>query len=461
MKESKYNIWVQRGEDHYVYNGVSGALLRMTAEHRAAFNGFLTGDPRADCPPSVLADLVLGRMLVNDDMDEITFLKTRYVQARDSTPSLDLTLVTSLGCNFDCPYCFEAKHSSMMNDQVCDAIVNLVRDNIPEIESLSINWFGGEPLVGKNVLLSLSDRLIAMCDEGRVKYNARIITNGYLLDKNTCAELRERRVSHAQVSLDGPPQVHNRMRPLAGGRGSFRQIVRNLHFAVDCFNVAIRINTDQSNIADTEELLQALAAEGFSDRLNVYLGQLVAIDDGAGAPSVKYSGCCMTKPEFAEAEVEFTRMATKYGFSQPSVPNPKGAPCTAVRRNDFVIGSEGELYKCYTSVGNPSEVIVNVRNYRDNNDRLHKWLKYSPFQNEECLQCIALPVCMGGCPHHAFDAMLYENRCGTFRYTHRQRVEDYVDAFNTKMNSNLLFIRSEGRAVTPNRANAEPFRVLA
>jgi uncharacterized protein len=455
MKESRYNIWIQRHGEHYVYNGVSGALLRMTAEHHTAFRRFLNDDAQTDCPPSVLADLVRGRMLLSDDTDELSFLEQRYAQGRDSTQNLALTVVTSLGCNFDCPYCFEAKHASLMNEEVQDVVVELVRDKLAEIRLLSISWFGGEPLVGKGALLSLSDRFIAMCDAANVQYEARITTNGYLLDEKTCADLLDRRVSHAQISLDGPPEVHDRMRPLANGRGTFRQIVRNLHHAVNCFDVAIRINVDRNNIVAAEELLHLLAAEGFSGKLQVYLGQLVAINDGVDAPSAGYGGRCLGNSQFADAELEFNRMATRYGFSRASLPNPRAAPCTAVRVNEFVIGSEGELYKCYSSIGNPLEVIGNVTQYRDTDSRAHKWLKYNPFQNAECRQCIALPVCMGGCAHHAFDIMQYENRCGSFRYTHGQRVEDYVDAFNRESNSTVAYARVQGGQVT-----AEPFRIL-
>src|SRR5215469_12791610 len=104
MKESRYNIWIRRGQESYVYNGVSGGLLRMSARDEAAFRAFLIDESRADCSPSVLENLVRGRMLLNEATDELTFLEQRYAQNRDNTDVLALTLVTSLGCNFDCPY---------------------------------------------------------------------------------------------------------------------------------------------------------------------------------------------------------------------------------------------------------------------------------------------------------------------------------------------------------------------
>ena len=102
--------------------------------------------------------------------------------------------------------------------------------------------------------------------------------------------------------------------------------------------------------------------------------------------------------------------------------------CTAVRENELVIGSDGELYKCVESVGNPNEVIGTIFDYADLNGRLRKWLAYDPFSDEECLSCIALPVCMGGCAHHAMDPRLSANRCDTFRWNYREQVQRFVDA---------------------------------
>ena len=429
MTESRYNVWVERDDDHYVYNGVSGALLRVPAEGLGALQTHMSGDQHADsaCSPALLADLIRGRMLVRDGFDELAFLAGRYRASRLNTDHFALTIVTSLGCNFDCPYCFEAKHPSIMNPEVQQAVLQVLDDKLPSLRSFSVMWYGGEPLVGKRPLLALSDAFIERCDRGGVNYSANIITNGSLLDEETCAQLRDRRVAHAQVTLDGPPAIHDRMRPTVGGRGTFWGIVKNLHHATDYLGVAVRVNVDRDNYGHTEELLQILASEGFVGKLSVYLGHLVGVDDGVPAPSATYQGHCFTNLGFARAQEEFADLAARYGFATPSLPTPMGTPCTAVRVNELVVGSKGELYKCFESVGNRLEVIGDIRHYQEPNGRLEKWLKYDPFADGECRGCIALPVCMGGCAHHAMDPKMYDNRCDTFRHTYREQVLRFVD----------------------------------
>jgi uncharacterized protein len=99
-----------------------------------------------------------------------------------------------------------------------------------------------------------------------------------------------------------------------------------------------------------------------------------------------------------------------------------------MRANELVVGAGGELYKCWESVGDPQEVIGHISSWRDPNDRILKWLTYDPFTDEECRSCPALPVCMGGCAHHAMQAKLRDSRCSTFRYTQVEQVDEYVSA---------------------------------
>jgi uncharacterized protein len=41
MKESRYNVWVDRGDAAYVFNGVSGALLRVAKKDYSAVRRYL------------------------------------------------------------------------------------------------------------------------------------------------------------------------------------------------------------------------------------------------------------------------------------------------------------------------------------------------------------------------------------------------------------------------------------
>jgi uncharacterized protein len=231
----------------------------------------------------------------------------------------------------------------------------------------------------------------------------------------------------AQVCLDGPPEVHDRMRPRVGGGSTFWHIVENIHTAVDHLRVTVRMNVDSDNFVSAESLLRILADEGFGGKINLAIGQIVAVDDGAPAPSTQYGTRCFSRGEFAAAEREFATLTREYGFDGPSLPDPIGTPCTAVRANEVVVGSDGELYKCWESVGNPRESTGHIADRHQPNSRWARWISYDPFTDQECRECVALPVCMGGCAHHGMNLLRYEDRCDTFRYSYRQSVEDFID----------------------------------
>jgi hypothetical protein len=111
----------------------------------------------------------------------------------------------------------------------------------------------------------------------------------------------------------------------------------------------VRINVDRENLAHAEQLLQILADEGLAGKISLYIAQLVGVDNG------------------------LTALATRYGFATSSLPKPLGAPCTAVRVNELVVGSKGELYKCFESVGTRLEVIGDIRRYQEPNGCLENW----------------------------------------------------------------------------------------
>jgi uncharacterized protein len=427
MKESRYNIWTDYGGAKYLYNGVSGALLRVPTTEYDAVQRFLSAtDPSPECSTGLLKNMAVGRMLIPDDADELDLLEKRYRVSRNDLTHFALTIVTSLGCNFDCPYCFEDKHPSIMDDEVQRLVIEALDDQLPKIAGFKVSWYGGEPLVGKRALLALSDAFIERCDGAGVNYGADIITNGYLLTKQTCEQLRDRRIAGAQITLDGPPEIHNRMRPRVGGGGSFWEIVENLHYAAECFEVTVRVNLSTENYEHAETLFQILVDEGLADKVAVYPGQIISVDDGAPAPSRTYQPRCFPRPEFARVERAFLATAARYSLTSSMLPKPKGTPCTAVRANELIVGSKGELYKCWESVGNALEVVGHIREYQQQNGRLQKWLKYDPFADQECRSCVALPGCMGGCAHHSLVDGLHDNRCDTFRYTYREQVDDYV-----------------------------------
>ncbi len=331
MRWSAYNIWVDRHPTRYVFNVLSGRFLSLSTERYERVQRWLDTGETDGLEEHVLRGLTEHRVLISEDVDELRVLKGRWNIGGHDPRRLGLTVVTSLGCNFDCGYCFEDKHPSLLSAEAQRGVLDLVRGSAGHLEHLDVTWFGGEPLLGKRSLLALSDELIEICDANGIDYSADIITNGWYLDEATARELKDRRVTSAQITIDGPADVHDRMRPHVNGGGTFERIIANLHQAVEHLDVRVRVSLDRHSAGRVEELFERFVAEGLAGRIAVYPGHLIGYDHNPAAPSASYGGC-FSGPEFARAELEFADLARSMGLAHGvDTPTPVHRPCTAVR----------------------------------------------------------------------------------------------------------------------------------
>lgn len=323
--------------------------------------------------------------------------------------------------------CPQTAHARPAYPDETSRLVDHVALRADGLKTLQVHWLGGEPLMARRQLVELSGRFLEVSRAHSVLYFANITTNGYLLTGPVSEELLGVGITHAQVCLDGTPSTHDRMRPLASGRGTFWQILQNVEESSQILDVTVRVNVDANNFDTTDELLDLLASRGLQDRITIYAGQLVKVDDDAPipTPSATYPSPCFTGPEFASREVAFLRNAAHKGFNRPALPGPIATPCTAVREDEFVVGSDGELYKCWENVGNKRKTVGSILDGQGLGTAkpIKEWSGYSPFEDGECLECIALPSCMGGCLHHYNDPRLRHSRCSTFRDNHLAQVE--------------------------------------
>lgn len=424
---SRYNVWAEVGDEAAVFNGMTGSFSRMTVAERVRVEAFVERGATGEGIDALLTDLVARRVIITDQVDELAELRRRYDDDRWRSDALGLTVVTSLGCNFACPYCFEDKHPSVLKPEVADAIVGIVGESLPSIGRLSVTWMGGEPLLGKDQLLALSERLIDVCRRHDKEYRASIITNGWYLDGATAAALAAARVDSTQVTIDGPPDVHDRTRPHATGGPTYERIVANLGEAADHLDIHVRVNVDTTNAHRVDELLALLAAEGLADRIRVGLGRITDATGNPSSPVASYGPACLTASQFGELELALTARAEAYGFAAPSPPRPIGSPCTAVRSKEIVVGADGEMWKCWDDIGAPDQVIGTVFDYTVTNELLDPWLSYHPADEAQCSTCIAMPVCQGGCAHHHFNSDDPEARCGAFRHNHVGRITQVLE----------------------------------
>lgn len=67
--------------------------------------------------------------------------------------------------------------------------------------------------------------------------------------------------------------------------------------------------------------------------------------------------------------------------------------------NYFVVGPEGELYKCWNDIGDKDSIVGNVLDDKITNyDLLSRYLGGPTMSDDpKCVNCKLYPICNGGC----------------------------------------------------------------
>ena len=399
---SRYNIPIPLKDGRrLVYNSLTQAMAVWEAEDVRAYDQILAGEEGFD--RKRYKDLLHGGFIVSEAVDELKLLEEQYAKARFNTQNVVLTIAPTMACNFACDYCFQGqdKPHQTMTPEVQDAIIAMLDRAAPQVKTVGVTWYGGEPLVRLKVIEALSDRIIALCKAKGLTYTGSIVTNGYLLTADAAKSLASRGVTWVQVTLDGTPEYHDKRRYLLGGKGSFERIVENVKSFIDDvpMAVSIRVNIDDRNSRDIHQLLDYLAAQGLGGKknLNVYFAPVEATTEGCHI----VEDVTMAKSRYGKLEADLYAHAHALGLTPLPFPPRFHGNCGAVRPSSVVILPDGVLHKCWDTVSWPEKAVGTVFDLPAvmQNELMQKWLRWTPFDNATCKNCKILPNCAGSCAY--------------------------------------------------------------
>ena len=435
MKKSNYNKFLNIDNGKRIaFNSMTCALAEVDENFFAIYENIekLEYNSLDEEQRKLVNSMLEGNYIVRDEVDELKMIQYRHFRSKFAEDTLSLTIAPTLECNFACPYCYEIPKKGMMSGEIQDAIIEVIKKRSKKIKKLSICWYGGEPLLAQNSILSLSDKMIRICKDNEIEYSAFMVTNGYLLNDEILNKLKDCKVTDYQITVDVPPLIHNQRRKFAGcDCDTYKKIIENIKLLlVKELNPLIRVNVDSTNAHYVDELLELLKKE---DLLNVkiYFGHV---------RGEEYYGCsskstCMNCQEYAEFDFKYSKILKEKGFLSASdfYPTLKSNYCGADNSNAFVIDSEGNMYKCWNDVGIENLAIANVLNEEKIDDLKYmnniNYLLWTPFDYRECKECWLLPVCMGGCP---WNGMHKGNKpeCEKWKYIIEKSLINKYDIYN-------------------------------
>ncbi|HUW19847.1 MAG TPA: radical SAM protein [Sedimentisphaerales bacterium] len=455
IKPSIYNWRFAYSEQYDIwFNGFTEAAILTDRKTSANVQKVLNTEPLSEsADPLVLQQsrlftnlLCAAGFVVDSNFDESEALRVRHIAGRISKDSrIGLTIAPTMDCNLACPYCYAYKQAdSHMNFRTRDGVIAFVEKLIQfnKAEFLSVSWVGGEPLVAFDVMKELIDAFLDICESNDCSYSHYLTTNGILLDQEIIRDLTEGPVplSRIQITLDGPRDIHDAKRKFKTGEGTYDCIIKKLELLRGKCHVDVRINVDNKLTCDqAAEVINELHSRnmvGFfqEKRMGYYLAPIAA----STAKCASQGPVCFNRAEFAEFAKAVYKKAG-HGFMLAGFPQTKPLYCGMLSRNSYAIDSEGRLTKCWEAMGNPDRCIGHISEPVNLNSKvLREWLLHDPLtDNNRCIKCRYLPICMGGCPELVMTQGWSQEVCDHIKWDLEERLWNATKIYLTLTKHNL------------------------
>ncbi|MED4351255.1 radical SAM protein [Schinkia azotoformans] len=434
---SRYNAMSQADNGELIlYNSYSGAIASFTVDEKPIVLSALKREGISGDLTETLQPLVESGFLVGDNVDEDA--RARFLhQSLHRTDTMHLIVMPTEACNFRCTYCYQTFPQGNMKPEIREGVKQFIAQKGHSLQNLSISWFGGEPMLAFDVIGELSKSILDTVREHNISYTAEMTTNGYFLTPEKFRSLLSWNVRRFMITLDGMKEFHDSRRFLAGGGETFDTILGNLKAMKEIdeeFEIYIRINFDEDNLGNIQPFLDFLGDQfGHDSRFQTFCRP---VGRWGGENDDDLPIC---DHRVAETKIwEFTEYGLDKGLGMSSIIEsaimPSGSVCYAAKPHSFVIGADGQLYKCTCSFNeefNHVGQLLPDGTMDIDYDKVAFWVTGGEDKDTGCQACFFRPACQGNhCP-------LYRIRTGkrpcTFEKKKIKQVLRLIWKQNTKL----------------------------
>ncbi len=315
-------------------------------------------------------------------------------------------------CNLACRYCFAGEgeyhgRRALMSFEVGKAALDFLIANSGNRHNLEVDFFGGEPLMNFEVVR----QLVAYGREQEKIHDKHfrftLTTNGVLLDDEVM-DFINREMDNVVLSTDGRREVHDRMRPFRGGRGSYDLVMPKFLKLAESRGQKryyVRGTFTHENTDFAEDVL-SLADYGFEQ---------ISVEPVVAPADAPYA---ITADDLPRIFDEYDRLAAEmvrreregrgFNFFHFMI-DLSGGPCVAKRLSGCGSGTEylavtpwGDLYPCHQFVGEEAFLMGNVRDGVTRTDIRDAFKACNVYTKEKCSRCFARFYCSGGCAANAY-----------------------------------------------------------
>lgn len=393
MRTSNYNIFINSDRGVLVFNALTDSYVFVNDDEAK----FLK--TREFISSGIFESERIKRfqdagILVKDDFNELAYLKHIYSKEMHESDVFDLTILPTLDCNVRCWYCFENKNvgsriTPSVKGNILLFIQNIIKDR-PYIKEISIDLFGGEPLLHYEEDLDDFLHQIKNVIEGLGKKATFLfITNGLRLTEEVMDRIKDLSPQF-QISIDGYKERHDKIKVLSkhADISTYDLVIHNLKNVCKCdhVHVILRLNYDEQTLKNVGKIL--------SDIKDIDRSKI----------SIHFERVWQTKKHIAitnEALIDAWKLFVSHGFQVTYLKffhTPSS--CMSSKQDQVAISYDGKIFKCtgcdFARTEEDGNLMSNG-NIAWKGNKAEERIQIQTYNHPECLQCKLLPLCWGPC----------------------------------------------------------------
>lgn len=340
--------------------------------------------------------------------------------------------IISTTCNLNCLYCYaDAGTYGYKKLVMTPEQIKLYIDAIIEAGYTTINtlmFFGGEPCLGKKTIIQCCKYIYKLYNLKKLKILPRItlVTNGTLLDTEMINAIKHYNIL-TTISLDGPKEIHNRLRPFYNGGGTYDHIINSIQ---EMNNMGCKPNLIEATYTKVHQ------DEGFTKEtlkeflINVSGSDKILIENCTGE---KNKNIC---PDTSDSETKKSLVYDIHFIAGLGSKAFSGISCGA-GLSSFAVLPDGALYPYHFFIshleyqcGSIHDGKIVFSNYKSVKEKL---LALSKLKNNDCISCWRKSICIN-CP--ATRLLGEDNRKNSCTYKHIYNENDMLNFLRIKLDTN-------------------------
>jgi len=318
-------------------------------------------------------------------------------------PSM-LGLIPTRGCNLACAYCdFGSRLSARdaMPASMAVAAVDWMAGQMCRTgrRAVRVHFFGGEPFLEPDVVAVAVHRVRALAARHGLEPYVDASTSG-VFDPGFCDFVGDY-FNGIAVSLDGPPEVHDRVRARSGGQPTFEDVDRTiLRLSEMPVELCLRICVTEQSVGELEDIVRWMIGRYSPSTVNIE----------PLTPGVESARAGLKPPDpylfaahcVAACKVEDeTGVSVVYAAAERERPRVSFCPLGA---DAVIVSPNGRMSACYLppqdwqAHGLDLDLgCIDQRGAVEIDEDAVERVRKVPLEKPRCVRCFCQWTCAGGC----------------------------------------------------------------